>query len=74
MRPPSVLIAMQRENELSRATVRDTRTDDRSRCTPLLVREVGGTFAFYQHGAAKWGVRLTDEETHALARQMQDAP
>ena len=58
---------MQRENECRRMVVEGRRTDDGTRCTFLVVHEVGGTWALYLHGVARLGVRLTDTAAAALA-------
>ena len=50
---------MQRDNEHSRVMVDGRRTDDGSRCSLLIIHEVGGTLALYPHGRDEFGVRLT---------------
>jgi hypothetical protein len=59
---------MQRENEHNRLTIDGRRTDDGSRCSLLVIHEVGGTVALYPHGGAEFGVRLTQANADALAR------
>ncbi len=63
---------MQRENERRRLTVNGKRTDDGARCTLLLVHEIAETWAFYPHGAAQFGVRLTKPEAVTVARAILD--
>ena len=46
---------MQLEGERQRYTVQGRRTDDHSRCTLVVVEEIGGTLALYPHGWDKWG-------------------
>ncbi len=41
-------------------------------CTVVLVHEVGGTWAWYPHGAHKLGVRLPRAEAAKLARTILD--
>ena len=65
--PPEPVI-MQRENERSRTTAAGKRTDNGTRCTMLLVAEVGGMWVFYPHGAAQLGVRIPKAEAVKLAR------
>lgn len=59
---------MQRANERARLVADGKRTDDGDRCELLAVHEVGGTWALYPHGAAKFGVRLPGDEVVRLAR------
>jgi hypothetical protein len=59
---------MQRENERARLTAAGKRTDDGARCTLLAVREIGGTWALYPHGAGQLGVRLPVAEAEKVAR------
>ena len=65
MNEPAV---MQRENEISRVALDGKRTDDGARCTLVAVREHGGTWALYPHGAAKFGVRLSAADVAKAAR------
>ncbi|MCA1705638.1 MAG: hypothetical protein LC808_21215 [Actinobacteria bacterium] len=44
-------VVSQTENERKRLAVDGQRTDDRTRCTLLLVYETSGTWALYPHGA-----------------------
>lgn len=64
---------MQRENEAGRVVLDGKRTDDGCRCALIVVREFGGTYAFYPHGAAKLGVRLTTMDATAAARFLAGA-
>jgi hypothetical protein len=64
---------MQRENERSRLTVEGRRTDDGSRCTLLVVHEVGGTWVLYPHGAAQLGVRLDGAAAATVAQAILGA-
>jgi hypothetical protein len=59
---------MQRENEYNRLMIDGRRTDDASRCSLLMIHEVGGTFALYPHGRNEFGVRLTQANADALAQ------
>jgi hypothetical protein len=59
---------MQRENETSRIVLDGRRTDDGTRCKLVSIREPGGTWALYPHGANKLGVRLEKAEAIILAR------
>lgn len=59
---------MQRENETGRVVVHGKRTDDGTRCTLIVVREVGGTYALYPHGDAQLGVRLATTEASTTGR------
>ena len=59
---------IQRENERKRLTVDGKRIDDRTRCTLLAVREIGGTWALYPHGWDKFGIRLDSANAETLAR------
>ncbi|MGH3903044.1 MAG: hypothetical protein ACRDTE_02415 [Pseudonocardiaceae bacterium] len=59
---------MQRENETSRVNLDGRRTDDGARCTLVAIRELGGSWALYPHGADKLGVRLHKEEAAKVAR------
>lgn len=63
---------MQRENERGRSVVEGRRTDDNSRCELLVVHEVGGTWALYPHGAARFGVRLSAANAATAARTILD--
>lgn len=63
---------MQRENERGRLVVAGRRTDDGGRCELLVVHEVGGTWALYPHGAARFGVRLAHEGAVTVARTILD--
>ncbi|MGH3795224.1 MAG: hypothetical protein ACRDSP_10075 [Pseudonocardiaceae bacterium] len=62
---------MQRENETSRVVLNGRRTDDGARCTLIAIRELGGAWALYPHGAGKLGVRLGREDAATMARAMQ---
>jgi hypothetical protein len=59
---------MQRKNERRRLTAQGKRTDDGTRCTFLVVHEVGEKWVFYPHGAAQLGVRLPQAEAHKVAQ------
>lgn len=59
---------LQRVNERSREVIDGRRTDDDTRCSLLLIHEVGGTCALYPHGAKQLGVRLTKENADAVAQ------
>lgn len=59
---------MQRENELARLVAEGKRTDGGAMCTLLAVRETGGRWALYPHGAGQLGVRLPKSEAERLAR------
>lgn len=59
---------MQRENEITRVVLDGRRTDDGDRCTLIVIRELGGTWAFYPHGMAQLGVRLGKEGAVTVAR------
>ena len=59
---------MQREHERRRLAVDGKRTDTGERCTLVVIGEVGGTWAFYPHGAAQLGARLSGEEAARVAR------
>jgi len=61
-------IVMQRENETRRVVLDGHRTDDGDRCTLVVIREVGGAWALYPHGAGKLGVRLGKENAATMAR------
>ena len=58
---------MQRENERSRMVVDGKRIDDNTRCSLLVIHEVGGTWVLYPHGWDKFGVRLTKANAEAVA-------
>jgi hypothetical protein len=62
---------MQREQKRGRLTMDGRRTDDGSRCTLLVVCEVGGAWVLYPHGAAQLGVRLGQPDAETLARAIQ---
>lgn len=62
---------MQRENEISRVVLDGRRTDDGARCTLIVIREFGGVWALYPHGAGKFGVRLGKEDVATIARAIQ---
>ena len=64
---------MQRENEAGRVVVDGKRTDDGTRCALVVVRELGGTYALYPHGAAKLGVRLSTTGATKAARFISSA-
>lgn len=63
---------MQRENEIRRIVLEGRRTDDRARCSVVVIHEIGGTWAFYPHGAAQLGVRLSAADVTAMAQAIQD--
>ncbi|MGH4017060.1 MAG: hypothetical protein ACRDSL_24665 [Pseudonocardiaceae bacterium] len=58
--PPQRTV-MQWENERGPMVVSAKRTDNGSRCSLVLVRETGGSWAVYPHGAGQLGVRLSPE-------------
>ena len=62
---------MQRENETRRVVLNGRRTDDGTRCTLIAIREYGGAWALYPHGAGKLGVRLGKEDAATLATEIQ---
>lgn len=64
---------MQRENEISRVVLDGRRTDDGERCSVIAIRELGGTWALYPHGANKLGIRLRNDEAATLARAILPA-
>lgn len=66
------LPVMQRDNERSRLAVDGKRTDDGSKCTLVVVHEVGGTWAAYPHGADQLGVRLPRAEAVKVAQAILD--
>ena len=66
-------VVMQRENERARLVVDGKRTDDRTRCELVVIREVGGTVAIYPHGAARFGVRLAGVDAAAVGEFLGDA-
>lgn len=59
---------MQRENETNRVVVDGRRTDDGDLCTLIAIRELGGAWALYPHGAGKLGVRLRKEDAVTVAQ------
>lgn len=60
---------MRRHNERSRVVVDGRRTDDGQLCTLVVVPEVAGDcVAFYPHGVAQLGVRLTRANAVAVAQ------
>lgn len=61
-------IVMQRENETDRVVLDGRRTDDGDRCKLVAIRELGGAWALYPHGAGKLGVRLRKEDAAIVAR------
>jgi hypothetical protein len=63
---------MQRENERGRVVAEGRRTDDGQRCSLVVVREVGGMFAVYPHGADQLGVRVPDSEARRVAQAILD--
>lgn len=63
---------MQRENEPARFVAAGKRTDDGSVCTLLVVREVGGWWCLYPHGADQLGVRLPRAEALKVAQATVD--
>ncbi|HEU0087556.1 MAG TPA: hypothetical protein VFQ77_07880 [Pseudonocardiaceae bacterium] len=63
-------IVMQRDNEQGRVVVPGTRTDDGERCALVVVCEVGRTWAFYPHGAAQLGVRVSGADAVKVARRI----
>ncbi|MCA1600371.1 MAG: hypothetical protein LC776_01565 [Acidobacteria bacterium] len=64
---------MQRENEHSRVVVDGKRTDDNTRCSLVVIHEVGGTWALYPHGWGKFGVRLSKAEAIKAAQAILDS-
>ncbi|MGH8878213.1 MAG: hypothetical protein ACRD0P_12860 [Stackebrandtia sp.] len=58
---------MQRENETDRVILDGRRTDDGARCTLVAIREYGGTWALYPHGANQLGIRLATQNATAMA-------
>ncbi|MDQ3152206.1 MAG: hypothetical protein M3R63_10960 [Actinomycetota bacterium] len=58
------------ERERCRVVVEGRRTDNAELCTVVLVHEVGGTWAWYPHGANQLGVRLPRAEAAKAARAM----
>lgn len=63
---------MQRENERSRIVVAGRRVDDNTRCTLVVIQEVGGMRALYPHGWGKFGVRLAKPDAVNLAQAVLD--
>lgn len=61
-------VVMQRKNERRRLTAQGKRTDDGTRCTFVLVHEIGQKWSFYPHGAAQLGVRISQAEACKLAQ------
>jgi hypothetical protein len=59
---------MQRENETARVVLDGRRTDDGDRCTLVAIRELGGAWALYPHGANQLGVRLAQERATTMAQ------
>ena len=68
----AVPVIMQRENERGRIAVDGKRTDDDTLCKLVVVHEVGGVWAFYPHGWAKFGVRLPKDDAIRVARAILD--
>lgn len=64
---------MQHENERERIVVDGKRVDDSTRCSLVVIHEVGGTWALYPHGWGKFGVRLTRANAVNLARAILDS-
>lgn len=62
---------MQRENEVRRIVLEGRRTDDRARCSVVVVHEHGGTWVFYPHGVDHFGVRLSTADVTTMARAIQ---
>ncbi len=61
-----------REKERSRVVVDGKRTDNAERCTLVVVHEIGGTWAWYPHGAAQLGVRLPQADAVRMAQKILD--
>jgi len=59
---------MQGHNERSRMVVKGNRTDDNTRCSLVLIHEVGDTWGVYPHGFGKFGVRLAHAEAVKAAQ------
>lgn len=68
--PPEnyVLPVFQLRGERGRVVVTGLRTDDGSRCELLVVADLGGSFAFYPHGATQLGVRVEQATAVRVAR------
>lgn len=64
---------MQREHERERIVVDGKRTDDNSRCSLIVIHEIGGTWVFYPHGDRKLGVRLAKAEAGNMAQVIADS-
>ncbi|MCA1709619.1 MAG: hypothetical protein LC808_42615 [Actinobacteria bacterium] len=63
----------QHRNEISRVVLDGRRTDDGAVCSVVVVRELGGTWAIYPHGADQLGVRIRTADAASLAQAMQPA-
>ncbi|MGH3933210.1 MAG: hypothetical protein ACRDTF_24915 [Pseudonocardiaceae bacterium] len=61
-----------REKERSRLVVDGLRTDVGELCSLVVVHEVGGTWAWYPHGVAQFGVRLSRAEAVKVAQKILD--
>jgi hypothetical protein len=61
---------MQRDNERRRLTGPGTRTDDGERCTVVVIHECSGDWAFFPHGAAQLGVRISGPDAATVAREI----
>jgi hypothetical protein len=59
---------MQREHERSRVVIEGTRTDDGTRCSLVVVHEVGDMWALHPHGWDKFGVRLSKTAAVKMAQ------
>lgn len=64
---------MQRENEADRVVLDGRRTDDGTRCTVVVIRELSGAWAFYPHGIDAFGARLCNDDATTLARAILGA-
>ena len=64
-------IVSQHKNEISRIVLDGRRTDDGAVCSVIVVRELGGTWAIYPHGAGQLGVRIRTADAATLAQAMQ---
>lgn len=62
----------QRENERDRVVAVGKHTDDGAKCTLLAVREAGGDWCLYPHGAGQLVVRLPRDEAVQVARAILD--
>lgn len=57
-----------RGDEISRVSVTGRRVEDNDKCTLVVIREAGGTWALYPHGFGKFGVRLPKDEAVQVAK------